>query len=140
MRKRLRKSRCPTTNRGFARKRRARSRTRTFSPSLSKIKRRSFDALPAKLLDNRTEPSLVFFRYVFPAAFPVVRSELAVFLGDGSVLEDRLVEVDEEWEKGVASIRKRIELDEIDGKEALRSATKLANRIRRGFVAWLGEN
>ena len=72
--------------------------------------------------------------------FPVVRSELAVFLGDAAVLEDRIEEANEEWERGVAGIRRRIELDEIDGEEALRSATKLANRIRRSFVAWLGEN
>lgn len=72
--------------------------------------------------------------------FPLVRSELAVFLGDSAVLEDRIEEANEEWERGVAGIRRRVELDEIDGKEALRSATKLANRIRRGFVAWLGEN
>ena len=72
--------------------------------------------------------------------FPVVRSELAVFLGDAAVLEDRIEEANEEWERGVAGIRRRVELDEIDGEEALRSATKLANRIRRSFVAWLGEN
>ena len=73
-------------------------------------------------------------------AFPVAQSELAVFLGDVAVLEDRLEEADEEWSRGIAGIRKRIELDEVDGEEAIRLAAKLANRIKRGFVAWLGEN
>jgi hypothetical protein len=72
--------------------------------------------------------------------FPVVRSELAVFLGDPDAFEEKLDEVNEKWEKGVAGIRRRIELTEIDDEEALQAAAKLANRIKRDFVAWLGEN
>ena len=96
--------------------------------------------LPARFAADVEEADVYPDGSGYVIGFPVVRSELAVFLGDDSVLEDRLAEADEEWERGVASIRKRIELDEIDGEEALRLATKLANRLKREFVAWLGEN
>ena len=39
----------------------------------------------------------------------------------------------------VTCIRKRTERDEIDAYAVLRLATKLANRLYRDFVAWLGE-
>ena len=72
--------------------------------------------------------------------FPVARCEMAVFLGDWDTLDEEIEERNNQWRSGIRSIRKRLSLTEIDEATATGEAIKLANKLKREFVAWLGEN
>ena len=55
-------------------------------------------------------------------------------------LDEEIEERNNQWRSGIRSIRKRLSLTEIDEATATGEAIKLANKLKREFVAWLGEN